>query len=670
MTRGKKCDEIWSPEGYCQRCLAGPWECSGRTSMPGRPAFTLSKSPTAGVDDAASTLSGLSSLAAAAGAGIASVSPPAPMAARPTSARQPIASSPATSISVGSVSSVSSRTPLPNQPVPLPAAAPFPPTPSDSNGVTPFALWNGLVPPADATRPLFTTPFSQPLFDWPDGNGPTAVLTTTADGTLAIDASTEPLGGVSSAVEEFWNSLSASFNPQAGSSGAGSFNTGSRVLFLSSDRPMRQGVSLAEIYARVVDSWLVGLTEHKRDYARARILALNDTNSVMRAVRYAVAAAYIFLFASGPEGHKDRRPKLVELACKGAGIPEDLMGASAAESGDTTAATKKITLYVDHVSTPFASDLESAKWTEDAIHELRNIQITKQSELSDLLWGVIDLQLVEFIRGGAAPSYSMLALGDRLVRSVFPGDHPSLSLWDLRTPETFSLRLYAISDLSRCIVQRGRRTIFNFYMDVRAHEPADEGDEEPWASPYLGMPDAIMTLLARVVNLCSELNTRSAASIKADADEIESDLRSWTPAPVSPHNVDSSALVTRTIAGEMWRLCTLIVLYQSVHRVGGLHTVLRRAGTEMLSLLSSITQFPSGDLWGFLALPAFLAACLSITDHDRKRAMSFLVRTGPERVWLDNIALVEKVWEETDETGRIVDWHDKLTREGLSVAFF
>lgn len=207
-------------------------------------------------------------------------------------------------------------------------------------------------------------------------------------------------------------------------------------------------------------------------------------------------------------------------------------------------------------------------------------------------------------------------------------------------------------------------------MDVRAHEPADEGDEEPWASPYLGMPDAIMTLLARVVNLCSELNTRSAASIKADADEIESDLRSWTPAPVSPHNVDSSALVTRTIAGEMWRLCTLIVLYQSVHRVGGLHTVLRRAGTEMLSLLSSITQFPSGDLWGFLALPAFLAACLSITDHDRKRAMSFLVRTGPERVWLDNIALVEKVWEETDETGRIVDWHDKLTREGLSVAFF
>lgn len=43
---------------------------------------------------------------------------------------------------------------------------------------------------------------------------------------------------------------------------------------------------------------------------------------------------------------------------------------------------------------------------------------------------------------------------------------------------------------------------------------------------------------------------------------------------------------------------------------------------------------------------------------------------GPERVWLDNIALVEGVWEEVDRTGRLPDWHDKMTREGMSVAFF
>lgn len=75
------------------------------------------------------------------------------------------------------------------------------------------------------------------------------------------------------------------------------------------------------------------------------------------------------------------------------------------------------------------------------------------------LWGVIDLQLVEFIRGGAEPSYNMLALGDRLVRSLNPSHQPNLTLGQLRTSETFSLRLYAFSDVSRCIVQRGRRTM-------------------------------------------------------------------------------------------------------------------------------------------------------------------------------------------------------------------
>lgn len=80
-------------------------------------------------------------------------------------------------------------------------------------------------------------------------------------------------------------------------------------------------------------------------------------------------------------------------------------------------------------------------------------------EADGRLWGVIDLQLVEFIRGGAEPSYNMLALGDRLVRSVMADSQPNLTLSELRTSESFSLRLYAFSDVSRCIVQRGRKTM-------------------------------------------------------------------------------------------------------------------------------------------------------------------------------------------------------------------
>jgi hypothetical protein len=391
---------------------------------------------------------------------------------------------------------------------------------------------------------------------------------------------------------------------------------------------------------------------------------------VIRGVRYAVAAAYIFLFASDP--HADPKadpvpkPKLVELACRGAGIIEgarpDLDGPNPG-----AAATKKLRFYVDHVSTPFAGDIESTKWTEDAVAELRQVVVTDRRQLSDLLWGVIDLQLVEFIRGGAAPSYNMLALGDRLVRTVFGCDHPPITLSDLRTSETFSLRLYGLSDVSRCLVQRGRRTIFRFNTADEAAALPLTREDETW-STYLGLPDAIVILLAEIANLCADSAALPPERVTERAGELEALLRGWTPVP-SP-GVDASALISRTIAGELWRFSALVLLYQSVHRVGPLHPVLRRARIEILTLLASVTQLPNGDLWGFIALPSFLAATLSVDEADRERAMTFLVRAGPERVWLDNIALVEKVWEEMDETGRAVDWHDKMVREGLSVAFF
>lgn len=393
---------------------------------------------------------------------------------------------------------------------------------------------------------------------------------------------------------------------------------------------------------------------------------------VIRGVRYAVAAAYIFLFASDPHADpraesQDPKPKLVELACRGAGLAD---GSRAADEAPGDGALKKLRFYVDHVSTPFAGDIESTKWTEDAVQELRQVIVMDRRQLSDLLWGVIDLQLVEFIRGGAAPSYNMLALGDRLVRSVFGCDHPPITLSDLRSSETFSLRLFGLSDVSRCIVQRGRRTIFRFNTNDEAAALPLTSEDETW-STYLGLPDAIVILLAEIANLCADASTTSSLTreaVKTRADDLERSLRSWTPTPAV--GVEAAALISRTIAGELWRISALVLLYQSVHRVGSLHPVLRRARVELLTLLASVTQLPNGDLWGFIALPSFLAATLSVDEADRERAMTFLVRAGPERVWLDNIALVEKVWEEMDESGRNVDWHDKMVREGLSVAFF
>lgn len=166
--------------------------------------------------------------------------------------------------------------------------APVPGVMAGGDGVGYFAgMWNGYAnarPSSSGMQQAYqqqpqVASMPQPLFDWPSAGGsgmPSAVLTTTADGSLAIDAPQAP----NALADDFWNDLSASF-----SAGNLCFNPASRVLFLNSDTPMRQGVSLAEIYARVVESWLVGLPGPTRDYARARILALHDSNSTSAIVR-------------------------------------------------------------------------------------------------------------------------------------------------------------------------------------------------------------------------------------------------------------------------------------------------------------------------------------------------------------------------------------------------
>lgn len=101
----------------------------------------------------------------------------------------------------------------------------------------------------------------------------------------------------------------------------------------------------------------------------------------MRAVRYAVAVAYIFLFTGGPQGTQNNA--LVELAYRGAGMEDHAPDKRADDRSDGDA-VKKLRSYVDQVSTPFAADSESNKWTQDAIKEIREIVITEMSQLSDL----------------------------------------------------------------------------------------------------------------------------------------------------------------------------------------------------------------------------------------------------------------------------------------------
>ena len=103
-----------------------------------------------------------------------------------------------------------------------------------------------------------------------------------------------------------------------------------------------------------------------------------------------MATAYIFLFASNPDDAKEPQPKLVELAHRGAGVHDGVKTRSASESPadkedwGAEDAIQRLRLYVNHVSTPYAADQESRKWTEDAIQELRHVVVTDKKALSDL----------------------------------------------------------------------------------------------------------------------------------------------------------------------------------------------------------------------------------------------------------------------------------------------
>ncbi|ODO10360.1 hypothetical protein I350_00955 [Cryptococcus amylolentus CBS 6273] len=216
-----------------------------------------------------------------------------------------------------------------------------------------------------------------------------------------------------------------------------------------------------------------------------------------------------------------------------------------------------------------------------------------------------------------------------------------------------SLRLFAVANLGRCIVERGRRTIFNFWSP-----DAEPPESSAWSS-YLGLPNPLLILLAEIVNLAADLSSSSSASIKAQAGELETAIRTWKAPGIRLQGAgaeEGGVGVGRVVVGEIWRLTCLVLLYQSVHRVGGLHPTLRHARSDILSLLDALVPLPRGDLASSTALPAFLPATLCITKQDRERAMRHLLRAVPEKVWLDNVAVVDKVWEELDGSGVLSDW--------------
>lgn len=65
-----------------------------------------------------------------------------------------------------------------------------------------------------------------------------------------------------------------------------------------------------------------------------------------------------------------------------------------------------------------------------------------------------------------------------------------------------------------------------------------------------------------------------------------------------------------------------------------------------------------------VALALFLGASVSIDAGQRAQWIKALQALGHHKGFVDNLAIIEKVWQVTDATGRTVDWLE-LTRQGV-----
>lgn len=114
-----------------------------------------------------------------------------------------------------------------------------------------------IAPTPSSAFPAFP---SQGAYDWsanPVFSNPSSLLTTCPDGSLAIDATAFGWNGqLEPSTTDLWDDFDHIFS-SAGqeSTPASHMANQSRVLFLNNERPMRQGVSLAEICESQVAGW-------------------------------------------------------------------------------------------------------------------------------------------------------------------------------------------------------------------------------------------------------------------------------------------------------------------------------------------------------------------------------------------------------------------------------
>lgn len=122
---------------------------------------------------------------------------------------------------------------------------------------------------------------------------------------------------------------------------------------------------------------------------------------------------------------------------------------------------------------------------------------------------------------------------------------------------------------------------------------------------------------------------------------------------------------------------TLIYLYQAIHHhlplstklSASLAAILHHSQSLPLPSTSSEPKVQTALFGASTALPWFLSGTVAITREDRELCRRALKECGYGPTYEGNLAVVERVWEVTAETGRTPCWRTLVQKEGLIVAF-
>ena len=305
---------------------------------------------------------------------------------------------------------------------------------------------------------------------------------------------------------------------------------------------------------------------------------------------------------------------------------------------------------------------QSDHWFQTAVASLGDDGLSLEAQLT----AIADLQLCQLASAGAAPAYAIQSIGEFFIHKAM-GTRPVLDMSSTRiTP--FMVHHAARTDVLQALCLSNKRPTFRLvHLD----------ESEACYRSHLGLPSALLTCLSDALHLAADKAALPANEVAVRADVIEMAVAGWTATRPYESGLTGRAKLETVATEEMWRLAILVHLNATVRGLGQLSTPMRALLVELLAVGAGLARpaaRPADSASpfdaGLCACPWFLAATLAILPEEQAQCRAGLEACGPQRVFTDNLAVVELFWREAAATGFALDWKAFLASRNLFVAFF